>query len=117
MPASACPRCAAPLRRASDLTNRRRASAGDSLGAVLTVFAVQLLTSMVFGALASFGLGGEGRAAEDPRGALRAMVGLEFIDAAVIAFALMRIPRPRAFPPLLQPALAWMLASPRSSWC
>jgi membrane protease YdiL (CAAX protease family) len=113
MPASSCPRCAAPLRRAADLThNRRRASAGDSLGAVLTLFGVQLLTSIIFGVMVSFGLGAEARAARDPRGPLNAMVGLEAIDTAVIAFALVRLPRPRAFAPLLKPAIAWVLAFP-----
>ncbi len=111
MPAPACPRCAAPLRRASDLTNRRRASTGDSLGAVLTVFAVQLLTSIAFGVMVSFGLGPTGPA-EDPRAPLRAMVVLEVIDTVVIGFALMHIARPRAFPPALRPALAWALGLP-----
>lgn len=111
MPAPACPRCAAPLRRASDLTNRRRASAGDSLGAVLTVFAIQLLTSIAFGVMVSFGLGPAG-SSEDPRAPLRAMVVLELIDTVVIGFALMHIARPRAFPPALRPALAWVLALP-----
>lgn len=87
-------------------------SVGDSLGGVLAVFAVQLLTSIVFGVLVSFGLGGSERALQDPRAPLRAMVGLEIIDTAVIGFALMRIPRPRVFAPTLQPALAWALGFP-----
>ena len=111
MPAPACPRCAAPLRRASDLTNRRRASVGDSLGAVLTVFAIQLFTSIIFGAMVSFGLGGSG-SIEDPRTPLRAMVVLEIVDTLVVGFALMHIAKPRAFPPTMRPALAWALALP-----
>lgn len=111
MPASACPRCAAPLRRASDIANRPRESTGDSLGAVLTVFAVLLLTSIGFGAMVSFGLGPAG-SIEDPHTPLRAMVVLELIDTAVIGFALMHIMRPRAFAATLQPALAWALALP-----
>jgi len=75
------------------------------------VFAIQLFTSIIFGAMVSFGLGGSG-SIEDPRTPLRAMVVLEIVDTLVVGFALMHIAKPRAFPPTMRPALAWALALP-----
>jgi uncharacterized protein len=73
--------------------------------------AIQLATSIVFGVLVSFGLGDD-KPSAGGRSALHSMAAFQFVDTLFILGGLFLIPRPRAFEPLMKPAIAWIVAVP-----
>lgn len=111
--APSCARCGAPLRRAADRAGERRGSRVDkALGAVLVLFVIQLLTSIVFGAVVSFGMNADTRSKADPAAPLHAMAFFEAIDSVVIVVGVILIARPRKYEPMMRPAIAWALGVP-----
>jgi membrane protease YdiL (CAAX protease family) len=77
---------------------------------VMVFFGLFLLTSVVFGALTSFGLRDEAPTLATATRQLHLIFGVEMVDAALVGAALVVVGRRRRWPPLSKfpPALLWV---------
>ena len=110
---AACPHCRAPRRRLSDAAAAARAlDATTPMAKVMVFFALFLLTSLVFGALTSFGLQDDAPSPATARRQLHLILGVEILDAALVGAALAMAGRPARWPPLTRfpQALLWLVA-------
>jgi uncharacterized protein len=109
----ACPHCRAPRRRLSDADAAARApDATSPMARVMVFFGLYLMTSLVFGALTSFGLQDETPSLATARRQLNLILGVEILDAALVGAALVMVGRPARWPPLsaIPQAVLWVAA-------
>jgi membrane protease YdiL (CAAX protease family) len=97
-----CPHCRAPRRRLSDADGgaARAPDATAPMAKVMVFFGLFLLTSLVFGALTSFGLGDQTPTPATARRQLNLILGVEILDAALVGAALVVVGRRRRWPPM-----------------
>ena len=96
-----CPHCRAPRRRLSDADAAARApDATAPMAKVMVFFGLFLLTSLVFGALTSFGMQDETPTPATAHAAAAPDLGVEIVDAALVGAALVVVGRPARWPPL-----------------
>jgi membrane protease YdiL (CAAX protease family) len=111
--AATCAHCGALRRRRSDASGEPRSDVTRPTTQVMVFFALFLMTSLVFGTLTSFGIQDSGPpTAAGARRILHLMLGVELIDAALVAAALVLVRRHVRWPPLAtvpQPLL-WLAA-------
>jgi len=79
---------------------------------VMVFFGLFLLTSLVFGALTSFGLHDKTPTLATARRQLHLILGVEILDAALVGAALVIVGRPARWPPLtnVPQAFLWVAA-------
>lgn len=79
---------------------------------VMVFFGLFLLTSVVFGALTSFGLRDEAPTLSSARRQLHLILGVEILDAALVGAALIIVGRAARWPPLARvpQAVLWVAA-------
>jgi membrane protease YdiL (CAAX protease family) len=78
---------------------------------VMILFGVLLATSLVYGAITSFGVESQTAGSSPPKHALRTMVGFELMDVVVIAVGLMVVGRPPRRPRLGTIPTPWVWAA------
>jgi uncharacterized protein len=90
----------------------RALDATSPMAKVMVFFGLFLLTSLVFGALTSFGLQDEAPSPATARRQLHLMLGVEILDAALVGAALAMVGRPARWPALtsVPQALLWLAA-------
>jgi membrane protease YdiL (CAAX protease family) len=78
----------------------------------MVFFGLLLLTSLVFGALTSFGMGAEAPTLASARRQLHLILGVEILDAALVGAALVMVARPARGAPLgnLPQPVMWVAA-------
>jgi membrane protease YdiL (CAAX protease family) len=97
-----CPHCGAPRRRRAETGSGAKADVTAPMTQVMAVFAIFLLTTLVFGTLTSFGMREETPTAAGAARHLHLMVAVEIVDAAVVGAALLLVRRPGRWPPLFR---------------
>jgi membrane protease YdiL (CAAX protease family) len=78
---------------------------------MMVLFGALLATSLLYGALTSFGVESEASAPSRPRHELRTMIGFELVDAIVVGIGLMAVGRPPRRPRVGSLPVPWVWAA------